>query len=303
MAVWNACFTGRGAVRVPSPTLLEYFTFAKPYFDPQGLVVAEADGQPVGFVHAGFGCNESGTALNLKQGVVCALGVLPDRRRQGVGSELLRRGEAYLRGRGAEEIHAGPVHPLNPFTFGLYGGSQSPGFLDSDSLARSFLAKRGYEPVTTSLVFQRSLAQPLEVADARFANLRQHHDIFACLVQNRNWWQECILGPVELVEYRLKPKGGRHEIFAWARMWEMDTFSHTWGEHAVGLVDLEVLEERRRQGLGKFLLVQLMLHLREQFFSLVEAQTSPENTPTIALLRSLAFQQVDAGHSFLKKNG
>ena len=53
--LWNDSFTGRGAAYLRGTVLLEYFSFAKPYFDPQGLIIASADNHVVGFVHAGFG--------------------------------------------------------------------------------------------------------------------------------------------------------------------------------------------------------------------------------------------------------
>ena len=51
---WNEIFTGRGAVPLPSATYLDRFVFAKPYFDPAGLVLAEEDGVCLGFAHAGL---------------------------------------------------------------------------------------------------------------------------------------------------------------------------------------------------------------------------------------------------------
>ncbi len=42
--VWNESFTARGAAALRSTSLLEYFLLAKPYFDPEGLVVADDDG-------------------------------------------------------------------------------------------------------------------------------------------------------------------------------------------------------------------------------------------------------------------
>ena len=113
----------------------------------------------------------------------------------------------------------------------------------------------------------------------------------------RGWWQDCVLGPIELVEYRIREKASGAEV-ARARVWEMDTFAHTWGEHAVGLIDLEVPPERRRQGFAKFLLTRIILHLQEQFFSLIEAQTPPDNAAMVGLLQGLGFQQTDVGHTY-----
>ena len=104
-------------------------------------------------------------------GVLCSLGVIPSHRKQGIGAELAVAAEDYLRRRGAMTLYAGPMAPLNPFTFGLYGGSQSAGFLDSDAAAGPFFERRGYQTQETKLVFQCPLDRPPVVADGRFAGL------------------------------------------------------------------------------------------------------------------------------------
>ncbi len=143
--VWNEALTGRGAVPLPTASALEEYVFAKPYFDRAGLTVALDDGQAVGFAHAGFGPAADESALSPSAGVVCALAVRPGFRRRGIGSELLQRSEAFLAGRGAATIEAGPMPPNNPFYLGLYGGSESAGFLESDAAADPFLLRRGYQ--------------------------------------------------------------------------------------------------------------------------------------------------------------
>jgi len=298
--VWNEAFTGRGAVRMTSSTWMEYFLFAKPYFDPDSLILALADQQIVGFVWSGFGPNETESALDPNSGVVCLLGVVSSHRGQGIGSELLRRAEAFLAAYGSKEVFAGPMYPLNPYTFGLYGGSYSPGFLDSDLLARPFFEHKSYAVETSCLVFQRSLQSGLNIADGRFAAHRLRYEIHASPFQGTTWWQECILGPVELHEYRLQDKlTGR--TAARALMWEMETYTQRWNEHAIGITDIVVPAEMRRQGLAKFLMAQMLRYLQDQFFSLVEMHIHADNTAGINLLRGLGFEQVDAGHIYRKK--
>lgn len=298
--VWNEAFIGRGAVRLPNSTWLEYFLLAKPYFDPQSLIVALADKQIVGFVCTGFGPNETETALDPNNGVVCLLGVAPSYRGQGIGSELLHRAETYLRTKGSNEVFAGPMFPLNPYTFGLYGGSYSPGFLDSDLLARPFFEPKGYVAESSCLVFQHSLPIARAVADGRFAAHRLRYEIHASPFQGTTWWQECILGPVELHEYRLQDKlTGR--TAARALLWEMEPYTPRWNEHAIGVTDIVVPAEMRRQGLAKFLLAQILRYFQDQFFSIVEMQVQAENTAGINLLRGLGFEQVDAGHIYRKR--
>jgi GNAT superfamily N-acetyltransferase len=298
--LWNASCTGRGAALLHGPTLLEYFTFSKPYFDPAGLFLAAEDGRLVGFAHAGFGADAAGKAVRADVGVTCALAVHPDHRRRGVGSELLRRCEDYLRGHGAKELTAGPLAPLDPFTFGLYGGSESAGFLESDAVARPFLEKHGYRVRQSALVYQRQLDRPLSVIDVRFPPHRQRYDVQGSLRTRLTWWQDCVLGPLELHEYRLVDKLIGHTV-ARASLWEMETYNGRWSQPAVGLLGLEVEPELRRRGLGKFLLAQLIRFLQEQFFGLIEVHIGVGNVAAAGLLRGLSFDHVDTGHSYRRE--
>jgi len=299
--IWNTAFTGRGAVRLQGCSWTELFLFSKPYFDPESVLIAEADRQIVGFAWTGFGPNDSESNLDTRNGVLCLLGVAPSHRRQGIGSELLRRAEAYMRSRGSEKLFAGPMYPLNPYTFGVYGGSNSPGFLDSDPLAALFFASRGYAVESSCLVFRRAFTNALNVADGRFAAHRLRYQINTSALRRATWWQECVLGPVELYEYRLEDKlTGRSA--ASALLWEMETYVSTWNEHSIGITDLVVAQEMRRQGLAKFLMVQMLRFLQEQFYNTVEMQIHVENLAGINLLRSLGFEQIDTGYVYRKKS-
>jgi ribosomal protein S18 acetylase RimI-like enzyme len=298
--VWNEAFTGRGAVALPSASALEEYVFAKPYFDRAGLVVALDDGAPVGFAHAGFGPNADQSSLSADTGVVCAVGVAPSHRRRGVGSELLRRCEAYLVGRGATTIFAGPMRPNNPFYLGLYGGSDSAGFLTSDAAAEPFLLRHNYVRHDGCQVFQRRLEGAINVADPRFMAVRRRFELVA---QPRKgaatWWQECTLGPIELYDVLLRDRA-TGEVAAQAAAWEMLGFCRQASGPAFGLMDLEVRESLRRQGLAKFLLVHLLRYVQEQFFSLVEVQVNDKNEPALRLYRGLGFEAVDAGRLYRK---
>lgn len=298
--VWNEAFTGRGAVPLPMPSALEEYVFAKPYFDPAGLVVALEDGVHVGFAHAGFGPNPEESSLSTDTGVVCAVGVRPSHRGRGIGSELLRRCETYLAGRGATTILAGPMRPFNPFYLGLCGGSSSAGFLASDAAAEPFLLRHGYARHDASLVFHRRLEGPINVPDARFLAIRRRFELVA---QGRRgvgtWWQECVLGPIELLDVLLRDKA-TGEVVARAAAWEMVGFCQRWGAQAVGIIGLEVGEGLRRQGLARFILVHLLRYVQEQSFSLAEVQARADNEAALRLYRGLGFEHVDTGRVYRK---
>jgi ribosomal protein S18 acetylase RimI-like enzyme len=296
--IWNQSFSGRGAVPLRHSNPLERHVFAKPYFDPKGLIIAEENGMPLGFGHAGFGPNADETALAHDMGIVCLIGVRASHQRQGIGSELLRRCEAYLQTAGAQTIFAGPMRPLNPFYLGLYGGSESPGILASDSSGDPFLKHHGYQAHDTCLVFQRSLEKPVNIVDARFSGLRRRFEMrILPRVTIASWWQDCVLGLLEPVEFRLEDKLTSRPV-AQALAWEMEGFSCRWNQPSVGITDLAVDEPQRRQGLAKFLFAQILRYLQDQFFGLVEIQAMENHAPAVSLIRSVGFSQVDAGRIY-----
>jgi ribosomal protein S18 acetylase RimI-like enzyme len=294
--VWNEAFPGRGAVTLRNSTPLERFVLAKPYFDPAGLILAEVDGQCVGFAHSAAVDPGSG----LRQGVICMLGLLPARRGQGIGPELLRRSEEYLVGRGAQIFLAGGYDRSNPFYFGIYGGANCPGFLQSNPEAEDFFLKSGYRVHQTILVLQRQLDTEIRVSDPRFGPLRnQYHIRMRSPRRLKDWWQECTVGVVEPLEFLLedKPTGA---IKARTLAWEMEGFSARWGWPAVGVIDFEVDPASRHRGLGKYFLTSILKQLQEQYFQTVEAQIDETNTLAIDFLSPLGFEQVDLGRVYAK---
>jgi ribosomal protein S18 acetylase RimI-like enzyme len=298
--IWNEAFPGRAAYLLRSSAPLEAWVFSKPYFDQRGLIIASDDGFPVGFTHAGFGPNADESALDPSRGVTCILAVVPSHRKHGVGAGLLQHSEEYLISHGARELFAGPMRPLNPFYFGLYGGSDSPGFLTADIEAGPFFERAGYAVHRTCHVFHRKLDQPAPIIDSRFTGLRRRFDAQVLpRTKMGTWWEECLLGQLEPIELRLEERK-TSELAARATFWEMDGFSWRWNYPAAGIIDVFVRPDLRRQGLGKYLLSQLLRHLQEQYFGLAEVQAIEDNTSAIALFQSLGFEQVDTGRQYRK---
>ncbi len=234
------------------------------------------------------------------RGVICAIAVRPEFRRQGIGSELLRRCEAYLREHGATSIQAGPTRPNKPFYLGVYGGSNAPGFLQSDPDIEPFLLEHGYQPDRRVLVFDRRLDVPLNIVDARFGLLKRKYE-WQALPQARlgSWWRECVIGSLEPSEFRLDDKA-TGQTAARAMYWEMTDYGWRWGAPPAGILDVQVRNDLRRQGLGKFLLVQMLRHLQEQYFAVAEVQVPEEDETAARMFRLLGFVQVDIGVSYLK---
>ena len=56
--IWRTHAGRRGLMQPMTAALLEELVLSKPYFDPQGLIVATDGNHPVGFAHAAFGPTE-----------------------------------------------------------------------------------------------------------------------------------------------------------------------------------------------------------------------------------------------------
>jgi len=296
--IWNEAFTGRGAVALRTSSPLERFLFAKPIFDPAGLLIAEENNRFLGFAHAAMGPKEQNEA-----GIICALGVRPDSQRRGIGTELLRRCENYLRERGAKTFFAGPHWPNNPFYLGLYGGCDSPGFLTSDPLAEPFFHRHNYQIRLKTLVMQRMLDQPVKIIDPRFSPHRQRFQVRACSPRSlHGYWKECILGFLDPLELQLEDKQ-TNTVAGVSLVWEMDMFGQRWNRPAIGILGFEVEPKLRRLGIGKFLLSQLLRQVQEQYFEIAEVHLREDNQPAIQFLKSLAFEHVDTGQVFVRREG
>jgi ribosomal protein S18 acetylase RimI-like enzyme len=298
MELWNECFTNRGAYPLRNSALLEICVFSKPYFDPGGLFIAEEAGHVIGYAHAGFGPNQAENDVSTEVGVICQIAVRSLYRRQKIGTELLHRAEAYLQSMGAKEFIAGGRKPRNPFYFGLYGGGGSAGFLTSDAAAEPFFLRNGYQANENCLVFERNLAKAEPIVDPRFLTLRRRYDVqLLPQAEIPSWWQECVLGQFEPVEFRLMDK---LTCMPAARTFVFEMQGTKPGEQAAGVLDLSVRPDTRRQGLARYLLSNSMRYLQEQYFKRVETQCMESDEAGTSLLRNLGFEQVDTGRTYRK---
>ena len=100
--VWNESFTGRGAVVLRTATLLEFFLFAKAYFDPDGLIVATDDRKLIGFTLAGSAL--APTAASLIGRAASSVRLASFRRIAVRARAVAQRAEDYLRRRGPHAI-------------------------------------------------------------------------------------------------------------------------------------------------------------------------------------------------------
>ncbi|MCE9545492.1 MAG: GNAT family N-acetyltransferase [Planctomycetia bacterium] len=295
LRIWRAQPLQRG--RAPSLGVAEFeeLVLAKTYFDRHGLIVACNDELPVGFVHAGFGPTDDQQGLSRHFGVISALLVEPDFHDMPVVDELLHRAESYLTAAGSELVVAGGVGRLCPFYLGLYGGSSLPGLLDSDPQTQEIFRRNGYVAVDRVLVLHRDLIgfrPPVDRTQLQIRRCTQFRIVED--PPSRNWWEACTLGCFDQLAVELLPRDGS-AAWAIARFRSLGSYVAARGISTLGLLNIEVVPEQRRNRVATFLLAEGMRLLQERGAALIETQVEPQNAAIVALLLRLGFVHIDSG--------
>ena len=162
--LWNQAAPESAAVRPLRVHELDTHALGTVNFDAAGLIVAEREGRIVGFVHAGFGPDlpvERTPPFQLcrQMGTLAMLLIEPGLDQSGLAADLIMAGENYLREQGAKVFYAGGIFPLNPFYWGVYGGSEGSGVLSQHETFHRALVERGYEPAATTVLLEADLTQ------------------------------------------------------------------------------------------------------------------------------------------------
>lgn len=300
-ALWRSRAGQPGLLQPVSPDLLEQLVFAKLFFDCRGLILACDGDEPVGFAHAAFGPNADQTWTCTETGVICMVLVRPGCDEAEAAAGLLDRCEEYLRGRGAKVLYGGGLRPLNPFYVGLYGGSELPGVLDADTVARDALASRGYREIERTALLRRDLSSFESLVDRQQMQVRRQMMVEVTAdAPTRTWWEACTIGEFDLTRFDLVPRGGGTPA-ATAIFRSMEPSGTTSAGRAAGLIELTVAESYRRRGLAVFLLSEAFRQFLRQGITHVEAQASQADAPALALLEKLGFHRAAEGGVWRKE--
>lgn len=295
LRLWHECQLGRGAALPHSTEAFELINYSQPYFEPQGLLLAESGGELIGLAHGGFAFTDDRSAIDPARGIVCAILVRPDSRGRGIGRELLTRCESWLRQRGATTLQAGESRGADPFYYGLYGGSRPSGFLHSDPLAAPFLQACGYTAHESIGVYQRDLSLRKDPVSIQIAAIRRSTELQHVEgPPHPTFWWFTHLGRSDTLRFRLVDRRSAEPVAA-VTVVGLDHYVSKWNERAIGLVDLFVLESHRNQGYGQTLIVEVLKHLRQELITRADMHVSDTN-PVLAKAVALAgFERVDTG--------
>jgi ribosomal protein S18 acetylase RimI-like enzyme len=303
--IWQSQPTHRRLLQPVTPQLLEYGIFSKIQFDRHGLIVATRDNRPIGFVHAGFGPNELGTAIDQSLGTTYMLmlhgNITSTSDRLSLADELLGQSERYLREKGAKVLYAGGIHPLDSFYLGLYGGSEIPGVLHTDSTMIEACTRGDYREISRVAIMQCDLSRyhpPFSRGVRqikRSVQLIETHDL-----PSSNWWDACTWSGLQRDCFELVDKAFS-KVVARTSFWDVQPLSASWGMVAAGMFDLFVDPEWRRRGCASHLIAEAFRLLKRRGVTTVEAQLMHSNEAARAFYRKLGFTEVDYGLVFRKE--
>ena len=291
LKLWHNSKLGPSAAEGFPCDILELFVFSQPFFDGKGLILATEGEEIIGMAHASFAASDDGSQLDRSRGVISALAVHPDHRRQGLGRELLSKAEAYLAENGATTVAFGGGLDQNGFYNGMYGGLQASGFCHTAAPWTKFLGDVGYEPTESTFVMHRDLTMGRDPVSARLIRHRRRLNlVITDRVAEMPWWWHVRFGHLDALRFELQE---RHDesVVASAQVIGLDVFVPKWGLRAVGIREVVVPEEQRRHGYGLSIVLEICRRLREQSIQLIEAQVGSENSAANELFLAAGFEK------------
>ncbi len=147
-------------------------------------------------------------------------------------------------------------------------------------------------------MLQRRLGLPVKLFDPRFVAHRQRFELCEDAASKLGtWWKYCQFNGAEPRLVSLLDRT-THSYAATATLWEMEGFSFRWNTPTVGVVDWFVRPDLRGQGVGKYLLAQLLRSAQESLLEIMEMQVPEDNGAALKLCKFAGFEQVDEGRLY-----
>lgn len=301
--LWNAGLPEVGVVYPLTAHEIDALVYARVPFDRQGLIIAERDDELIGFVHAGFGpIAPEGPShrLDFRLGSIAMLVMAPEVDDPVVEQRLIREAEGYLKGRGAQVIYAGGQYPVNPFYWGIYGGSEFSGILGAHAAFQRASQQAGYQPISKVAILERNLSRSVR-DDPRSAVWKAQSRVeFQEDVLPAGWWEALAIGLFRPTRARVLD---RHDgaVLASATTWEIAGATDTGdGYSRTAVINVQVHPAHRRRGLGRFLIDEIAREARRQYADILALQTPETNLAAMGLYSATGFDRVETATLYRK---
>ncbi len=292
--IWRQQQRFKGFFSAINSEWLDLMVLSKPYFEHSGLILAideQAGGTPVGFIHAGFGPNESLSDMDSQAGILSQLKVVPREDDSQIAGGLINHAIHYLQQRGATSVEIGSKFPHAPFYLGLYGGSRVPGIMHDDLIARFALQDRGFGYDDEVLLMKLELAGFRPNVDRDQMALRRQYQVKTTEdPMETSWWECCLFSHSERVRFTLHSKTNSAPIGA-VCFWDMLPIASEFGMSCRGLYDLHIAPEFRRRGMATFLINEALKGLKQLGIVQVEVQVRHSDIASLQFFDKLGFEK------------
>ncbi|MEW4453699.1 hypothetical protein AB1L30_13580 [Bremerella sp. JC817] len=298
--LWNHQPVSRGLAQPMTIALLEAQVFAKPYFLPANLLVAEVDGKIAGMAHLvpDGPLVEEGKRLETANIPILLSANIPES--AAVEDALLTACEARMAEFTGRAMLLGGTAEPGPFYFGLAKGSCNRGTLVTDTRMNELAARHGYVASTRWAICHRTLRgfrPPVDrnqIAARRALNVVREDD-----PPFRSYHEACIYMHHHQTRFSLVKKLGC-EVLAQLTIVQMEAFSHLRGVRTSGIVDMNALEGCDDVQ-AQFFLAETLRQVAEEGTSVIETQVATASDMLTSLATKLDFETVDEVHLLVKR--
>ncbi|MFO7905898.1 MAG: hypothetical protein ACQESR_30735 [Planctomycetota bacterium] len=290
--IWRHQTRPRAYYQRITPAVLERVVLSRPLFDRHGLIVADEDGKPIGFAHAGFARSQDGSGQDSSIGATSML-MVSGSRREAVLRALLDRSEQYLVNHGVQQLHAGGSLDVAPFYIGLHDGAAAPGVLASDRDMLDTFLEAGYVETGRTSVLKRSLAGFRPVVDRQQIRLKRTMRL-ECVPDPpvANWWEACTVGLANRFAFTATRREDDTKV-ATATFWDMEPLASSWCVHARGLIQFQMGLSPERESVALFLIGNALRQMATEGITLVQAHVNAPNDPLQPVFSRLGFEEVE----------
>lgn len=272
--------------------LLEAQVFAKPYFQPKNLLVAEIDGKIAGMAHLvpdGPLLPDEVRPEMANLPIVLAANI--DAAAE-VEDALIQAAESRLQDTSANSLLLGGTSEPGPFYFGLAKGSCNRGALVSDTRMLELASRHGFTQGAGWKVCDlalRGFRPPVDrnqIAARRSLNVVREDD-----PPYASYREACIYMHQHRTQFSLVQKQGGPQL-AHLTVVQMEAFSHFRGVRMSGIVDLQPLESCSDIQ-AQFFLAETLRQLAEEGTAVVEVQVETANQMLNQVIEKLGFEVRD----------
>jgi hypothetical protein len=299
--VWNAHYSDFGFTAHVDALRVELCSLAKPYFVERHLLVAEHDGQVVGFLHIGPTANGDLSDIATDAATVSALCVVPCEREKLVASALLVAADSVLRELGSKTCSFKPLLPNCPFYLGLGPADSIIGATALEKRACGWLVAAGYEASIPTNLWELELAKFQAPVDRIQIQIRRSAHVDRQVDEPLlPWWQACVLGHTEPNAFQLTHRTEKR-VLNEALFWSVATEIRPLPDSVVWLWPPSLPLDEAAADQLVFLLGEACRQLQNERIDSVRTVSAANDVTINKVLRRIGFVAVQSGVVFEKR--